>query len=74
MIDLMEHEIAFRSSVMMFASGSDWSYWLSMERLNQVVKPLYDFATVTSYIFHKMLTSLSGSSSALNCLKFRILA
>lgn len=42
----MEHEIAFRSSVMMFASGSDWSYWLSMERLNQVVKPLYDFATL----------------------------
>ena len=31
-------------------------------------------ATVTSYIFHKMLTSFSGSSGALNCLKFRSLA
>ena len=30
--------------------------------------------TVTSYIFHKMLTSFSSSSSVLNCLRFSILA
>ena len=32
------------------------------------------FITVTSYIFHKMLTSFSGSYSAFDFLKFRILA